>query len=81
MSGPSGIATMTWSEQLRAVYEVMKSGRWFTLGEVTFHASAPEASVSALIRDLDNKKGVPHERHQSGHGLVEQQLIASPSTP
>lgn len=38
--------------QLEAVRSLMLDGRWRTLGEVSAATGAPEASVSARLRDL-----------------------------
>jgi hypothetical protein len=71
---PEKIDTRQWGAQLRAVYEVMKDGRWRTLAEIAFHAKAPEASVSARIRDLA-RKGFSHVKRKAKEGkLYEYQL-------
>ena len=64
-----------WTGQLKRVFQVMKNGNWMTLGEVSFHARAPEASVSARIRDL-KKRGIPHEKRRQGSGLYEYRLVS-----
>lgn len=38
--------------QLRAVWDCVRSGEWVTLAEVARATGAPEASVSARLRDL-----------------------------
>lgn len=40
------------NRQQRAVFEAMKAGQWMTLREISAAADAPEASVSARIRDF-----------------------------
>jgi hypothetical protein len=69
--------TSKWGDQVRAVYEVMRDGRWRTLAEIAFHAKAPEASASARIRDL-KRKGIDHEKRKaSGGSLYEYRHFAS----
>ena len=52
--------------QLGAVYDVMSSGRWYTLGELALEVTnllgshASEASVSARIRDLRKERFGSH---------------------
>ena len=40
------------SSQMMRVFDVVKSGQWLTLAEISAQADAPEASVSARLRDL-----------------------------
>lgn len=40
------------NRQQQAVYEAMKHGAWMTLREISDATGAPEASVSARIRDF-----------------------------
>lgn len=42
------------NRQQRAVYQVMMSGCWLTLRDISDASGAPEASVSARLRDLRN---------------------------
>ncbi len=64
------------AKQLKAVYGVMKDGRWRTLAEIAFHAGAPEASVSARIRDLERLNGIVHMKRKAKQGsLFEYRLI------
>ena len=42
--------------QALAVYNVMSSGNWYTLSLLSKLADAPEASVSARLRDLRKPK-------------------------
>lgn len=75
-----GIDVSQWSAQLKAVYQVMRDGRWRSLAEIAFQAKAPEASASARIRDLANLKGIPHERRKAREGkLYEYRIILKPS--
>lgn len=39
-------------DQMAAVYEFMKSGKYWTLAEIAAATGAPESSVSARLRDL-----------------------------
>lgn len=40
------------NKQMLAVYNVIKDGQWHTLGGIADVSGAPEASVSARLRDL-----------------------------
>jgi hypothetical protein len=40
------------NRQQRLVFEIMRDGKWRTLAEIAALARAPEASVSARLRDL-----------------------------
>jgi hypothetical protein len=44
------------SEQLVRVFNVMADNQWRTLGELAAATNAPEASVSARLRDLRKPK-------------------------
>jgi hypothetical protein len=59
----------------------MRDGKWRTLARIAFEAKAPEASVSALIRDLANEKGIPRDkRHAKDSRLFEYRLLADGGT-
>lgn len=67
--------------QVRAVFDLMKDGRWRTLQEVSDAVSAPAPSVSARLRDLRKPKfgGWNVARRRRGNpreGLFEYQLSA-----
>lgn len=59
--------------QLRKVRAFMSDGCWHTLAEIAEAVEAPEASVSARLRDLRKKKfgghTVERERIEGGNGL------------
>jgi hypothetical protein len=40
------------NRQARAVFDAMADGLWHTLSELSYATGAPEASVSARLRDL-----------------------------
>jgi len=65
-------------KQLDAVRCALDGGRWWTLAELSVRVRAPEASVSARIRDLRKEKFGGHKierrRVQDGHGLHEYRL-------
>jgi len=65
-------------KQLDAVRCALDGGRWWTLSELSVRVRAPEASVSARIRDLRKEKFGGHKierrRVQDGHGLHEYRL-------
>lgn len=78
-------------EQLNAVFETMKDGRWRTIEAIVellranFHIDATDRSVSARLRDFRkerfgrhtvNRRGVPASR-----GLFEYQLLLRTSAP
>lgn len=44
------------NKQQRAVFDVMRSGRWLSLRQIADEAGCPEASASARIRDLRKEK-------------------------
>ena len=59
--------------QLVKVYAIMADGQWHTLAQISHLIDAPEASVSARIRDLRKDKFGGHrvdaERVINGNGL------------
>jgi hypothetical protein len=73
--------------QLRRVYDVMADGRWRTLAELAELAKAPEASVSARLRDLRKPEfGAFHVEHRRegdpSDGLWAYRLVVdAPSSP
>ena len=68
------------ANQLRAVRDVMLDGVWRSLMNISFQTGAPEASVSARLRDLRKVRfgGYIVERRYAGDGLWEYRLIVSP---
>ena len=68
--------------QMRRVRAVMVDGEWRTLYELATLVGAPEASVSARLRDLRKRRFGSHvvERRRRGapaHGLFEYRLVPS----
>ena len=65
-------------KQLDAVRCALDGGRWWTLSELSVRVRAPEASVSARIRDLRKERFGGHRierrRVQDGNGLHEYRL-------
>lgn len=63
--------------QLTEVRELMADGQWRTLGEIAAHCQAPEASVSARLRDLRKRRhGLRTvERKYVGDGLWAYRLV------
>lgn len=63
------------SEQLKAVIAIMRDGTWRTLAELARLVNAPEASVSARLRDLRKERfgawTVDRRRVPEGNGLHE----------
>jgi len=66
-------------DQVLAVLSVMSDGKWRTLGELAREAQAPEASVSARLRDLRKARfgGYTVNRQYVCRGLFRYQLVAS----
>ena len=66
--------------QLDAVREVMLDGEWTTLPWLAMRVRAPEASVSARLRDLRKAKfgGYVFQRQWAGGGLWEYRLVPPP---
>ena len=66
--------------QFERVFNLMVDGNWRTLKEISEAASAPEASVSAMLRCFRRKKFGGHvvnrqPRSDRRYGLYEYQLI------
>ncbi|TAL40788.1 MAG: hypothetical protein EPN91_12340 [Salinibacterium sp.] len=67
------------SEQLGAVVAIMRDGEWRTLAELAELVSAPEASVSARLRDLRKPRfgawTVERRRVPEGNGLHQYRAV------
>ena len=66
--------------QMGRVWLALREGEWLSLGELADRVDAPEASVSARLRDLRKRRFGNHEvarrhRGERGSGLFEYQLI------
>ena len=61
---------------LGAVAEFMESGNWHTLRAISIACGAPEASVSARLRDL-RRKGRTVERRYVAKGLYEYRVLTA----
>lgn len=61
------------AKQQTAVRDLMLDGQWRTLGRIATEVGAPEASVSARLRDLRKARNGSHlvERRRLGKGLHE----------
>lgn len=59
------------NQQAQKVFNFMKSGEWHTLAEISLHTGAPEASVSARLRDFRKPQlgGLNVERKRGDNGL------------
>jgi hypothetical protein len=70
-------------KQLAAVWRAVSNGRWWLLEQLSTEVGAPEASVSARLRDFRKKKFGGHtvlrERIPNGHGLHRYRLIKNKS--
>jgi len=66
-------------KQLAKVRAIMSDGQWRTLKQLAAAAEAPEASVSARLRDLRKKKfggfTVDRQRVPNGNGLHRYRLL------
>lgn len=68
------------ARQLTAVRAYMNDGRWHTLGEIAAAVRAPQASVSARLRDLRKDRfgaRVVERRHRHARerGIFEYRLV------
>jgi hypothetical protein len=65
------------ADQTRLVFDLMKDGRFRTLATVAEQTGAPEASVSARLRDLRKERFGGHtvNREYLGNGLYQYQLL------
>jgi hypothetical protein len=65
--------------QAKAVFDVMRDGRWRTLREIAVETNYPEASVSARLRDFRKRKfgASVVERERLGGGLFRYRLIVA----
>lgn len=65
------------AEQTRVVFSVMKDGQFRTLSLLAQMTGAPEASVSARLRDLRKPRFGGHtvNREYLGRGLFQYQLV------
>ena len=65
------------NNQTQLVLDLMFDGRWRTLSEIASATGAPEASVSARLRDLRKPKFGSWivERHRLSPGLHEYRLV------
>ncbi len=67
--------------QLDRVRDAMAGGRWRTLADVSEVSGAPEASVSAQLRNLRKERFgsyvVERRRSQAGNGLYEYRLVSN----
>lgn len=64
-------------EQMMAVLSVMADGKWRTLASIASETNAPEASVSARLRDLRKPRfgGYTVNREYVRRGLYQYQLL------
>jgi hypothetical protein len=63
--------------QIQRIYAEIQSGAWFTLRELAHKTGAPEASVSAQLRNLRKERFGSHniEKMHLGNGLYTYRLI------
>lgn len=72
------------SKQMKAVRAVMLDHEWHTLWSLNLVTGAPEASISARLRDLRKDKfgGYIIERQHIGNGLWQYRLLdPAPQAP
>lgn len=67
--------------ELGRVWDCMKDGRWRKLRDISDATGAPEASVSARLRDLRKERFGSHvvERRYLDRGLWEYRLLPNES--
>lgn len=65
------------AEQTQAVFAIMKDGQYHTLSDIARMTGAPEASVSARLRDLRKPRFGGHtvNRQYVRRGLFQYQLL------
>lgn len=72
------------NKQSRVVYAVMQDGIWRTLAQIALLTGAPEASVSARLRDFRKEKfgGITVERRRvaSARGLHQYRILTNQVT-
>ena len=63
--------------QIQRIYSELQSGDWFTLRDLAEKTGAPEASVSAQLRNLRKERFGNHniEKKHLGNGLYTYRLI------
>lgn len=66
-------------DQMAAVLSVMADGKWRTLSAIASETNAPEASISARLRDLRKERFGGHtvNREFVRRGLFQYQLLVS----
>jgi hypothetical protein len=66
-------------DQMAAVLSIMADGKWRTLAGIASETNAPEASVSARLRDLRKSRFGGHtvNREYLQRGLFQYQLLVS----
>lgn len=66
-------------DQMAAVLSVMSDGKWRTLAGIASETNAPEASVSARLRDLRKPRFGGHtvNREYLQRGLFQYQLVVN----
>lgn len=67
--------------QTKAVYLAIRDGGWYTLRQIADYVGAPEASVSARLRDLRKAKfgGFVVERKRWSGGTYRYRLASGPT--
>jgi histidinol phosphatase-like enzyme len=65
------------NKQAKAVFNVICDGEWYTLDQIAFCAHAPQASVSARLRDLRKPRfgGFVVQRKNMGGGVFHYRLV------
>jgi hypothetical protein len=62
-------------EQQRAVFTLMRDGRWRTLADIRLATGYPEASISARLRECGRLKGWRKEREYVAGGLHRYRVV------
>lgn len=63
--------------QILRIYDLMKDGKWRTLGQIENFTGAPQASISAQLRNLRKPRfgGYVVEKQNLGEGLFQYRLL------
>ncbi len=63
--------------QIQRIYNTIQNGNWFTLGELADLTGAPEASISAQLRNLRKQRFGNHiiEKKHLDNGLYSYRLV------
>lgn len=61
-------------KSVKAVWDLLKTGRWYTKPEIHYHTGVTEHAVSARLSDL-KRLGFPSEKRKADNGLYRYRLL------